>query len=447
MRSSSRSLGLSLALGLAVTALPGAATAQDEVTIDLWTHEFEPLQAAMLDKWIPEFEAANPGVKVDLTSIPFAGVVSYDTKLLAALSSGTGPDIWDMGDWNFPVFKENGFLAPLDPAVFGYESDEELIAGYQPGSTAIIEQDGKLVGRHSEFNTLNMFYNRDLFNEVGIDEPPTDRPLSWDEVGEIGQALRLEEDGILERIGLQLGYFANFASPHWAAMHYYTFLRQHGQDDVYIDGAPAANTEAGVAALQEWADLEYEYGAYDPTFLLNWFADVPEGRAGMVLAGTWYPAAALGNVPDFNFGVVQNPVLDPDDPETYKNVSWLWAWAVNAASPDAEKQAAQEFLAFITGKKGETEQAAYWFENLGYFQPTVDFLASDSYAAALADRPWLDLWPSAFDNYEIDVVGHAFDEPGSAIVRAIDRVIYDGQSAEDSADQLQAELERLAAAG
>ena len=45
------------------------------------------------------------------------------------------------------------------------------------------------------------------------------------------------------------------------------------------------------------------------------------------------------------------------------------------------------------------------------------------------------------------MVGHAFDEPGSAIVRAIDRVIYDGQSAEDSANQLQAELERLAAAG
>jgi ABC-type glycerol-3-phosphate transport system substrate-binding protein len=444
MTSRSRSLGLGLALSLALTALPGAATAQDDITIDLWTHEFPPLQEAMMDKWIPEFEAANPGVKVNLTSIPFAGVVSYDTKLLAALSSGTGPDVWDMGDWNYPAFKENGFLAPLDPGIFGYESDQEFIDSYQPGSTAILEQDGKLVGLHSEFNTLNLFYNRALFNEVGIAEPPTDRPLSWDEVGEIGRALRLEEDGILKRIGLQLGYFANFRSAHWAAMHYYTFLRQHGQDDIFIEGTPAANTEAAVAALQEFADLQYEYGAYDPTFLNNWFADVPEGRAGMVLAGTWYPAAAQGNVPDFDFGVVQSPVLDPDDPSTYKNVSWLWAWSVNQASPDAEKQAAQEFLAFILGKKGETEQAAYWFENLGYFQPRVDFLESDAYAAALEDRPWLDLWISAFDDYEIDVVDHAFDEPGSALVRAIDRVIYDGQSAQDSADQLQAELERAA---
>ena len=39
---------------------------------------------------------------------------------------------------------------------------------------------------------------------------------------------------------------------------------------------------------------------------------------------------------------------------------------LDAEAAEAEKQAAQDFLAFITGKKGETEQAAYWFENLGY---------------------------------------------------------------------------------
>jgi ABC-type glycerol-3-phosphate transport system substrate-binding protein len=445
MGSGSRALGLGLAMCLSLVAVPAATVAQDgEVTIDVWTHEFEPLQTALLEKWIPEFEAANPDVKVNLTSIPFAGVVSYDTKLLAALSSGTGPDVWDMGDWNYPVFKENGFLEPLDPAVFGYETDQEFIDSFRPGSTAVLEQDGALVGLFSEFNTLNMFYNRDLFEEVGIAEPPTDRPLSWDEVGEIGQALRLEDDGILERIGLQLGYFANFRSPQWAAQHYYTFLRQHGQDDIYIDGAPAANTDAAIAAFQEWADLQYEYGAYDPTFLNNWFADVPDGRAGMVLAGTWYPAAALGNVPDFDFGVVPNPVLDPDDPSTYHNISWLWGWSVNAASSDAEKAAAQEFLAFILGKKGETEQTAYWFENLGYFQPSNVFLESEAYASALEESPWLDLWVTAFDTYQINAVPHSYDEAGAALVRAIDRVIFDGASAEEAAEQLQAELVRAA---
>jgi ABC-type glycerol-3-phosphate transport system substrate-binding protein len=444
MRTRPRLLALCLVLSLVAGAYPGAvATAQDEpVTIDLWTHEFAPLQTAMLEKWIPEFEAAHPNVTVNMTTIPIAGVVTYDTRLLAALSSGAGPDVWDMGDWNYQLFKDNGFLAPLDPATFGYASDQEFIDSFRPGTTAILEQDGKLVGLFSEFNTLNLFYNRDVFADAGLEDLPTDKPVSWDEIGEMGRQMRVETDGILERIGLQLGFFAAFRNAQWYAMHYYQFLRQHGQDDIYIDGAPAADTEAAVAAFQEIADLQYEYQAYDPTFLLDWFADVPQGRAGMVLAGTWYPAAALANVPDFDFGVAPNPVLDPDDPSTYHNVSWLWGWSVNQNSPDAEKQAAQDFLAFILGKKGETEQAAWWFENLGYFQPTQAFIESEAYASALEERPWLDLWIEAFDNYQIDTVPHSYDAAGAALMRAIDRVIYDGATAQEAADQLQAELER-----
>jgi ABC-type glycerol-3-phosphate transport system substrate-binding protein len=444
MRTRPARLGLSMVLALVVAAnLTGPAVAQDgEVTVELWTHEFEPLQTAMLEKWIPEFEAAHPNITVTMTTIPIAGVVTYDTRLLASLSSGGGPDVWDMGDWNYPMFKENGFLEPLDPAVFGYESDQDFLDSYQEGSTSVLEQDGRLVGLFSEFNTLNLFYNRALFGEIGVEDLPSDRPVSWDEIGEIGQQLRVEQDGILERIGLQLGFFANFRNAHWYALHFYQFMRQHGQDDIFVDGAPAANTEAAVASFQEIADLQYQYQAYDPTFLIDWFADVPQGRAGMVLAGTWYPAAALANVPDFDFGVAPNPVLDPDDPDTYHNVSWLWAWSVNANSPDPEKAAAQEFLAFILGKQGETEQAAWWFENLGYFQPSRAFIESEAYASALGERPWLELWISAFENYQIDTVQHSFDAAGAALVRAIDRVIYDGASAQEAADQLQAELER-----
>jgi ABC-type glycerol-3-phosphate transport system substrate-binding protein len=109
----------------------------------------------------------------------------------------------------------------------------------------------------------------------------------------------------------------------------------------------------------------------------------------------------------------------------------------------ADQLAAQQFIAFILGKKGETDQAAWWFENLGYLQPSVAFLESDAYATALEESPWLQLWVDAFDNYEIGPVQHSYDEAGAALARAIDRVIYDQQSAEETAAQLQNELERL----
>ena len=415
------------------------------VTIEVWSHEFQPLQDALLSKWVPEFEAANPGIEVEVTSIPFAGIVSYDAQLLTALSSGEGPDLWDMGDWSYGPILENGWIAPLDPTIFGYEDNADFISAYPTGTLSVLEQDGQMMGMFSEFNTLALFYNQDLIDEVGANIS-ADRPLSWDEVAQISSDLRIESDaGVLERIGYQFGFFANFRSPQWYAQNFYALMRQYGQDDLYVDGAPAANTEAVVNAFDVIYDYTYVSKAYDPTFLNNFFADIPQGRAAMVLAGTWYPGAAAPNAPngEFNFSVAPHPVVDPDDLSTYHNISWLWGWSVNSNSPGDEQIAAQEFMAFILGKKGETEQAQYWFENLGYSQPSIAFLESQGYSAAVAAAPWLQLFIDAFEDYDIRPVPHSYDEAGAALVRAIDRVIYDGATARDAADSLQAELERL----
>ncbi|WP_436499998.1 ROK family protein [Actinokineospora sp. HUAS TT18] len=424
-------------------ATAGCGTDSDTLVVEVWTHEFAPLQKALQEKWIPEYEKANPGTKIKLTSIPFAGVVSYDSKLLSALSSGKGPDVWDMGDWNYSSFNKSGFLEPIDAAAFGYGSDKELIDAYQPGATKAIEKDGKLYGLFSEFNTLNLFYNTEVFEKAGIPPLPADKPVSWEQLGAIGQKLRVENGGKIERTGFQFGFFANFRSPQWYAQNFYTLMRQYGQDDLYVDGKPAATSEAVVKAFKLIHDYTFQYKAYDPTFLNNWFADVPQGRAAMVQAGTWYPASAKESNPNFKFAVAPNPVVNPDDPSTYQNISWLWGWSVNAKSPSPQKAAAQKFLAFVLGKKGETAQAAYWFEHAGFLQPSKAFLESDAYQAALKESPWLKLWIDAFDKYKIAPVPHSYDEPGAALVRAIDRVIYDKVSPSDAAQSLQQELSRL----
>lgn len=416
-------------------------------TLDIWTHEFPPLQDAFTKKWIPEFEAAHPGVKVNMTAIPYAGVVAYDAKLLSALSSGEGPDLWDMGDWHYKGFYNANFLAPFDPAIFGYASDQEMIDAFAPGTMTIFVKDGKVFGLFSEYNTLAMFYNLDMFEKAGVDPVPTDKPISWDQVWEIASKFYTEDPSTkaITQMGWQWGFFANFRSPQWYAMQYYALMRQFGQDDLYIDGKPAANSEAAVKAFQVIYDSTFKYKAYDPTFVNNWFADMPQGRVAMNLAGTWFEPAAKQNNPNFRFDVAPHPVVNPDDPNTYKNIQWSWGWSVNANKPPEQQKLAQEFLAFMLGKKGEVEQAAWWFDNLGYMQPSKAFLESDTYKKTLEAKPWLGQWIDAFDKYEIGYVQHMYDEPGLALMRAIDRVIYDGMPPQETADLLQAELERLPA--
>ena len=64
-----------------------------------------------------------------------------------------------------------------------------------------------------------------------------------------------------------------------------------------------------------------------------------------------------------------------------------WGWSVNANKSSEQQQLAQEFLAFILGKKGEAEQPVYWFQNMAR-QPRTAFLESEGYRAALG-RAWM----------------------------------------------------------
>ena len=74
-----------------------------------------------------------------------------------------------------------------------------------------------MMGMFSEFNTLVLFYSQDLMDEIGV-TIPADRPLSWDEVAQISSDLRIETGaGVLERVGYQFGFYANFRSPQWYA--------------------------------------------------------------------------------------------------------------------------------------------------------------------------------------------------------------------------------------
>src|SRR5437667_9000212 len=129
----------------ALVVLAGGATqAAPPQTLEIWVHEFPPLQDALSKKWIPEFAAAHPGVRVKVTAMPFAGVVAYDAKLLSALSGGAETDLWDMGDWHYKVFTDNKCVAPLDATVFGYASTKEMIDAYVPGTTSTLDRDRKL---------------------------------------------------------------------------------------------------------------------------------------------------------------------------------------------------------------------------------------------------------------------------------------------------------------
>jgi ABC-type glycerol-3-phosphate transport system substrate-binding protein len=85
----------------------------------------------------------------------------------------------------------------------------------------------------------------------------------------------------------------------------------------------------------------------------------------------------------------------------------------------------------------------WWFKNVGYVHPKKAFYQSAGYKQELAKNPWLKAWEDAFKTYKMRYVTHNFDETGQALIRAIDRVVYDEMRPEETARLMQSELQRL----
>lgn len=422
-----------------------AANDPAERELVLWTHEFPTFTAGLIDYWIPQFEAAHPGVKVKYESFPYSGgIVSFDAKLLAEVSSGGGPDVWAMASHNFTQaqYIDAGLLAPLDPKVFGYDSIDDIVDDYPDNSLSVLIQAGKLYGLLNELTTLCLFYNQTMFDEAGIPYLSAEKPESWQTIGEISQEL-LEvdaESGKPTQMGYQFGFFANYPAPEWYIQDFYPIMRQYGQDDLFVNGKPAGNSAAMSNVFQLFHDFTFAFRAYDPYFASDWFSDFPGNRVAMVTAGPWLPSAIRSVDPDVRFGVAPHPVVDPANSATYQNIMYSFGWVVNAQS-DPEKQAlAQELLAFILGKKGEAEQPLWWLENVGVIQPRTAFLESQGFAEILNKDPWMNCFIETFETYSVDYYQHSSDEAGAALIRAMNRVVYDQMAPEETAQLLQNEL-------
>lgn len=418
---------------------------QEDRVLVLWTHEYSTFSGGLKDKWIPEFEASHPGVKVEYEVFPYSGaIVSFDTKLLAEVASGGGPDVWAMGSHNFTQAKyiEAGLLAPLDPNMFGYDSVEDVVNDYPPNSLNVFIKDGKIYALPNEITPLCLFYNKTMFDDAGIPYLPEDKPVSWDYIGDISQKI-LETDTADSspiKMGYQFGFFANYPSPEWYVQDFYPVMRQYGQDDLYKDGKPAGQSQAMINAFQMFYDFTYAYHAYDPYFVTDWFSDFSNNRVAMVTAGPWYPSAIRSINPDVQFGVAPHPVVDPDDPATFENIMYSFGWVINANRDPEQQKLAQEFLVFILGKKEESQQHLWWFENVGVIQPSTAFLQSPEYQKFLDQEPWMNCFIDTFEQYHVDYYQHSSDEAGAALVRAMNRIVYDKMLPADTANLLQNEL-------
>jgi len=166
-----------LALGATVALLAaGCSGGSDggsgdgDVSMTFWHNSTTGPGKAYWEDTVAAFEAANPGVTIDVQSIQNEDM---DGKLQTALNSGDAPDIFmARGGGKLADVVEAGQIMDLTDTI-----DEATKTNVGAGFDAFTV-DGKVYGMPTAVLPGGIFYSQDLFDEAGI----TDTPKTIDEL-------------------------------------------------------------------------------------------------------------------------------------------------------------------------------------------------------------------------------------------------------------------------
>jgi len=276
---------------------------------------------------IKKFNEKFPHIKVQLESVPD----DYGTKLLTQMSTGSAPDVFQIGDGDVGMYVKKGTVEDLS----AYGIDKNL---YYPSVYDVGVVDGKPYLLNKDFSPLAVYYNKTMFEKAGVPLPKD----GWtqDEFLAAAKKLTSEKDKVW---GVDLtGTWLRALEPWiWA----------NGGKLISDDGKKyegVMNSDATVKALQYYLDLYRVHKIApmpaDKEALKN--IDLFEtGKVAMLVTGSW-PLSKYKSNPNLKFGVVGLPKGSAGA----TNVLCWAGFGVYSKSPN--KKEAVEFLKFLAGPEG-----------------------------------------------------------------------------------------------
>ena len=238
---------------------------------------WDATQVPAMQKIIAAFEAQNPTITVTIQQTPWA---DYWTKLQAAASGGSAPDVFWMNGPNFQLYAANNVLRPLtdtDP-----HPDTSV---YPPALAKLYQYKNVQYGLPKDFDTVGLWYNKALFDAAGVAYPTAS--WTWADFQAAAKKLTDPAKGVY-------GVGANLEGQE----NYYNTIYQAGGSVISADGKKSGYADpATVAGLKFWTDLvaakeSPSLKQMTDTAPLNLFES---GKLAMYWGGSWDAKEFSGN--------------------------------------------------------------------------------------------------------------------------------------------------------
>lgn len=147
----------------------------EDVTLSVWSWRTEDVEK--YNRIFDVYEEANPGVTVEFEA--FLNT-EYNQILATGLEGSDGPDLAMVRAYGgVQPLIEAGQLLAVDDLVDVSNVEQSLLAA------ATGRNDGQLYGVPFATQVLQVFYNKGIFDEVGVSEPTT-----WDEFVAVNEAIQ-----------------------------------------------------------------------------------------------------------------------------------------------------------------------------------------------------------------------------------------------------------------
>lgn len=340
-----------------------------EDSVELVMYSWRPEDRDMYEKAFEAFNEQHPHITVDFQ--PYKST-EYNTILTNALVSGSGPDIIQLRPYSgAKSIADNDYILPLDD-LEGIDNIQDQYLDAAKGS------DGKVYGVPLTLNSGVIFYNKELFEEYGIEVPVT-----WDDFVEAGKILK--ENGIVPIA--QAGREAYLLS----MLHGVLSPAAYGSDfaDKVVNGEASFSDPEfaeSVERMKQIADFfPKDFIAIEDDSAQTMFFT---GEAAMYINGDYRLATFESTAPDMAIGVIPGLAeSEGTDPLVTTWVDGSYA-AVKNTEHEEEARLFLEFLASPEFGQIFTDEVNR-LSAVDGVQPSHEIVKQISEAAELNPTPYL----------------------------------------------------------
>lgn len=330
-----------------------------------------------------------------------------------AVASGTAPDLVNCSFTMMDSYITSGILEPLNQ----YTDEWDEWGNFTKEYVDMFTKDGKVYGVPNQVAPMLFGYNKALFEEAGIKEPPK----TWDEAVEVAKKINDPDN--------QVAGYATLAA-EWTEWFFQYYVWQAGGDltKENEDGtAELTFTDPAVIKAVEYYQKLKSEGVLQSDLTLK-FSDLVTnfglGKIGMMpFAGDWVSEAITKGIDPDDIGLC----LPPAGPSGKQTTAIGGdCWVINAKADQAKKDAAWEYIKYYTGK----DYRASYYENLatkGAPNPVIiprdDMSITDFYEFP---EEYKEVLESAKSVGRLEFYGKA--DFGSYVDRAVQKILTDSNA-------------------